>query len=218
MSFVPRCPPARSPPPAYEMPPTYGDPESGAPATQQSSSSPPRLCPVSVSPTLSELELRVLTTKIRGWVAVCVTLCPLRVGTTGPDPKSGNVWPSIKSWCNVYKTVLLTPVTWSDHPRISRVPELALALPSQLESEQKNHAVSRFSETAVNIVFRCFLVFAGASHGCANQFLKWTSPFGSDNRQSLEVFAILLSLLSTSVHRGSAHPRTFNRRKPSMQG
>ncbi|KAJ7215834.1 hypothetical protein GGX14DRAFT_391517 [Mycena pura] len=34
--------------------------------------------------------------------------------------------------CNVYKTVLLTPVTWSDHPRISRVPELALALPSHI--------------------------------------------------------------------------------------
>ncbi|KAJ7321266.1 hypothetical protein DFH08DRAFT_970131 [Mycena albidolilacea] len=52
MSFVPRRPPARSPPPVYEMPPSYGDPES------QSSSSPPRLRPLSVSPTMSELELQ----------------------------------------------------------------------------------------------------------------------------------------------------------------
>ncbi|KAJ6626532.1 hypothetical protein B0H10DRAFT_1941826 [Mycena sp. CBHHK59/15] len=58
MSFVPRRPPARSPPPAYEMPPGYGDPESAAPAAQQSSSSPPRLHPLSVSPTMSELELQ----------------------------------------------------------------------------------------------------------------------------------------------------------------
>ncbi|KAJ6614198.1 hypothetical protein B0H10DRAFT_2221508 [Mycena sp. CBHHK59/15] len=58
MSFVPRCPPARSPPPAYEMPPNYGDPEPPAPAAQRSSSSPPRLRPLSVSLTMSELELR----------------------------------------------------------------------------------------------------------------------------------------------------------------
>jgi hypothetical protein len=58
MPFVPRRPPARSPPPAYEMLPAYGDLEPGAPAAQQSSSSPPRLRPLSVSPTLSELELQ----------------------------------------------------------------------------------------------------------------------------------------------------------------
>ncbi|KAJ7815023.1 hypothetical protein B0H14DRAFT_2603740 [Mycena olivaceomarginata] len=47
MSFVPHCPPVRSLPPVYGMPPSYGDPES------QSSSSPPRLRPLSVSLTMS---------------------------------------------------------------------------------------------------------------------------------------------------------------------
>ncbi|KAJ7208647.1 hypothetical protein GGX14DRAFT_395798 [Mycena pura] len=30
----------------------------------------------------------------------------------------------------------------------------------------------------LNIVFRCFLVFTGASHGCANQFPKVDIPLG----------------------------------------
>ncbi|KAJ7319225.1 hypothetical protein DFH08DRAFT_819173 [Mycena albidolilacea] len=40
------------------MPPGYGDPESAAPPTQQSSNSPPRLRPLRVSLTMSELELQ----------------------------------------------------------------------------------------------------------------------------------------------------------------
>ncbi|KAJ7742112.1 hypothetical protein DFH07DRAFT_777789 [Mycena maculata] len=59
MSFIPRRPPVRSPPPAYEMPPSYGYPEPSVPTARQSSSSPPRLRPVSASPTMSELELRI---------------------------------------------------------------------------------------------------------------------------------------------------------------
>ncbi|KAF8199378.1 hypothetical protein K438DRAFT_1933409 [Mycena galopus ATCC 62051] len=59
MSFVPRRPPARSPPPAYQMPPSYGDLEPPAPPAQRSSSSsPPRLRSLSVSPTMSEREFR----------------------------------------------------------------------------------------------------------------------------------------------------------------
>ncbi|KAF8139208.1 hypothetical protein K438DRAFT_1996265 [Mycena galopus ATCC 62051] len=64
MSFVPRRPHMRSPPPVYEMPPGYGDPQSAAPAAQPSSSSPPRLRPLSVSPTISELELQTFGHRI----------------------------------------------------------------------------------------------------------------------------------------------------------
>ncbi|KAJ7274472.1 hypothetical protein B0H12DRAFT_1319430 [Mycena haematopus] len=63
MPFVPRRPPAPSPPPAYEMPPDYSNLEPAAPVTQ-SSSSPPRLRPLSVSPTLSEMELQTFGHRI----------------------------------------------------------------------------------------------------------------------------------------------------------